>query len=120
MEQLTDGDWIEAFAYGRSPTRANPLDVAISLAPVELDAVVEVIASRIERGDYAETDMAIVGKLADGRYFALEAGCDTTGWDCRAGGTSAVAATLDDILRFGITDASAEQLGLLERRIALR
>jgi hypothetical protein len=42
----------------------------------------------------------------------LEAGCDYTGWDCQADGFAYVAASLNDLVRFGLTTEHREALGL--------
>jgi hypothetical protein len=39
----------------------------------------------LDHGDYAETELAGVVVLKDGRRFSVTAWCDTTGWDCRSG-----------------------------------
>lgn len=35
----------------------------------------------IVEGENDEDDWVVCGRLRDGRYFALAAGCDYTGWD---------------------------------------
>lgn len=62
-----DYDWCEAMAYGPG-----------------WDACASVVAASEGQND-AYTWVAVF-VLQDGRYGFLEAGCDYTGWDCRADG----------------------------------
>lgn len=63
-------------------------------------------------GENDESDWVCCGRLNDGRFFALRAGCDYTGWDCQAGGSADVAATKEDILQFGLSEQERGRLGL--------
>ncbi len=67
------------------------------------------------RGDYAEQDVRCYGTLKDGRWFIMSAGCDTTGWDCQAGGEYRTAATFDDLVRLEMT--SEERVMFLDAPI---
>jgi hypothetical protein len=53
----------------------------------------------------------LVLKLKDGRFAYIEAGCNYTGWDCQAGGTAHVADTLEQLIRFGLTEEARDRLG---------
>lgn len=46
-----------------------------------IEEVVEVFASDIEYGDYAETDCLAIVRCQNGNYAKVWASCDTTGWD---------------------------------------
>jgi hypothetical protein len=119
--ELQDGDWHEAFAAAGEPGGSGsislnvtgvPPGADVSLAPFARWAVAEVLAHGEDYGDYAETDVEVVGRLWDGRWFYITAGCDTTGWDCVASGSCVVAATREDIVRFGLSGPSRVELGL--------
>jgi len=58
------------------------------------DDIAEVVRFALIPGPegYADEDLTAIVRLKDGRYVAMEGGCDTTGWDCR----SFVDATLHD------------------------
>jgi hypothetical protein len=90
--------------------RANPQDDTTSLDPFQRSDVEEIKA-------YAngENDMAAwlcVGKLKDGRWFVLSAGCDYTGWDCRSGGSASVAPDYATLAAYGLTDEECRRLAL--------
>lgn len=53
-----------------------------------------------------------VFELHDGRFVSISAGCDYTGWGCQEGGSSQVAASEEEIIRFGLTDEERERLGI--------
>lgn len=78
-------DWREAFAYaggggcGEPNVKRAAPHIEVSEAPFGRDQVVEVIAAR--PGENDGPNWVCVGRLADGRWFALDAGCDYTGWD---------------------------------------
>jgi hypothetical protein len=46
----------------------------------------------------------VYGRLKDGRWFLLAAGCDYTGWDCQAGGVAKIADSREELEQYGITD----------------
>jgi hypothetical protein len=50
--------------------------------------------------------------MKDGNFLAVRAGCDYTGWDCQAGGSSNVARSEADIIRFGLSDNERARLNL--------
>lgn len=87
---LDDYDWESAFEYAGTPPqygnnqgggdlRACVPGSKISLTPFERMDVAEVIY--IEEGERDERPWLLAGRLDDGRWFLLEAGCDYTGWD---------------------------------------
>lgn len=85
-KELSGDDWREAFTYagkehgrGRgTPERALPNDDILT-TPFGRADVKCVIASAEGAND--GENWVVVGELYDGRYFALSAGCDYTGWD---------------------------------------
>lgn len=116
--QLEGYDWEQAFCfasgvakdgYCSTPEVACP-GLTTPTTPFDIDDVTEVVGSVEGENDVAE--WVCYGRLNDGRFFALTAGCDHTGWDYQAGGSSAVADTLDQIVRFGLTEESRYRLGI--------
>ena len=87
LGELQDSyDWKEVFGEGGGGntdkgTDPIPPDSDVDLTPPNLADVIEVVASSVERGDYAETDCLGVFRLKDGRYLVASGSCDTTGWD---------------------------------------
>ncbi len=120
LPAISDYDWKEAFAYaGPEPDTCNngSPDVRPTLpgSPVPLTHftridVVKIIAQSEGEGD--GPPWVIYGKLRDGRWFYLEAGCDYTGWDCQAGGSATVGKSRKEIERFGMTDEGRSRLGV--------
>ena len=125
LEQLrTDDDWYEVFgtAMGAEP----PADKYIShwehkdpqhvggfkgsSARFTRADIAEVIASANGMND--ESDWIGVFRLQDGRFAAVRAGCDYTGWGCQQWGHADVGGDLESIVRFGLTAEERERLGL--------
>jgi hypothetical protein len=85
LKELEDSDWMEAFCDpGASNSGFNAPEPAmpkqkISLASFCRNDVVEI--SGMCEGVPDEESWIIYGRLVDGRWFYLEAGCDYTGWD---------------------------------------
>ena len=109
LEQLKSGDynWEEAFDIIK-PVPA--IFSGVSADPVAIEDVEEIVAS--VEGENDGPDWVMVGRLKDGRWFAVAAGCDYTGWDCQAGGNSCVAGSLAVIIRLGLTDDERQRLEL--------
>lgn len=95
LDMLANYDWPQAFGYAKDFT---------------IEDVAEIIDYR--DGENDEANWIMYGKLKDGRYFTLSAGCDYTGWDCQAGGTSETADTLEKLIRFGMGDDERDRYGL--------
>lgn len=77
IELLKDYDWQEVFKYGY-PDAAVPLDTEIPLTPFSAEDVDEIYNNIVGYND--GDDWVMYGKLKDGRYFVIRAGCDYTGW----------------------------------------
>jgi hypothetical protein len=92
--ELAGSDWREAFAYageqkygeddygcyGQPNLRmASDHLPAVPLTPFARRDVARVVAQ--QDGENDGPDWVCVGELRDGRFFALRAGCDYTGWD---------------------------------------
>jgi hypothetical protein len=110
LVELDTYDWREAFqaAYWVDP---QPPGANINKASFDTNDVAEIIA--IVEGENAGDEWVACGRLNDGRYFSLRAWCDFTGWDCQSGGGSDVALTLDDTIRFGLTEGERARLGIV-------
>ena len=97
-------DWQSAFEYASIIRTASEC----SKDGFGMHDVAEVLAW--SEGENDGPSWMMVGKLNDGRYFFLDAGCDYTGWDCKAGGDAQVASTLDRLKRYGMTEEARERL----------
>ena len=84
-EMREDYDWLEAFGFAGAKGVCNErLPEAIpgetcSVDPFSIGSVAEVYGS--VEGEADVSNWVCYGRLHDGRYFALSAGCDYTGWD---------------------------------------
>jgi len=86
-ERIRSPDWLEVFAFAGAeggcnsgkPERALPNDADTSIEPFSRLDVKRVIASA--EGENDGPNWLVVGELHDGRFFAISAGCDYTGWD---------------------------------------
>jgi hypothetical protein len=95
VEQLqADYSWQEAFHY----------------ASFEISDIAE-IRNAIE-GENDGDDWIIWGRLKDGRWFYLHAGCDYTGWDCQAGGDSSTASSEEELIRMGMDFGARQRFGI--------
>lgn len=65
-------------------------------------------------GEYDEDNWLAVVRLGDGRFVSIVAGCDYSGWDCCSHMSSAVAASLAELVRWGLSPEERERLGLQE------
>jgi len=117
-------DWRKAFEYAgpvvvsEYSSRDGSPDVKAvgecDTSPFTPEDVVKVYA--MSEGENDGPSWIMWGKLEDGRYFFLIAGCDYTGWDCQAGGSAFVskqkgrlvdsAMGADDRQRFGILSSN--------------
>jgi uncharacterized protein (TIGR02996 family) len=85
LPMLEDYDWRQAFGCAGEPgvelvggpTRAAPT-LTTDPSPFTRAHVALVVASR--DGERDEKNWVCVGRLWDGRWFVVDAGCDYTGW----------------------------------------
>lgn len=122
--ELVDDDWGHAFheamaggwgydsdeEYSKDSCEAVPPGSKVDTTVFSRHDVKRVIALSNGENDVAEWLVAV--ELHDGRFGFVAAGCDYTGWDCQAGGHACIAATEDDLIRFGIGVGERERLGL--------
>jgi hypothetical protein len=90
-ERLAGSDWQEAFAFAGEPGAYNsdPKNVpgdapprdppVVDLSPFSRWDVEEVYSA--DDGENDGPNWVCYGRLQDGRYFFVDAGCDYTGWD---------------------------------------
>jgi hypothetical protein len=105
----SDYSWKEAFVYGSS-VRSSPGTEGVGQSAIGIDDVTEVIA--MQEGENDGPAWIMAGRVKDGRYFFLSAGCDYTGWDCQASGDVIFAASREDLIRFCLTNDDRERLSL--------
>lgn len=108
LSKLADSDWYQAFGYaGEAETFAgsphvNPVPgSAASAAPFRRSDVALLLG--LAEGERDGSNWVCAGRLHDGRWFCLRAGCDNTGWDCSATGDASVAMTASELLRLGMS-----------------
>jgi hypothetical protein len=116
LSELEDYDWQQAFGYAGEENGngiSSRIDPAfptskVSLEPFTRDDVVEI--AYMDEGVHDEEDWLIIGKIKDGRWFYIEAGCDYTGWDCQTSGRTLVAESKASILRYGPGTGARQRL----------
>lgn len=108
LARINDSDWEEAFSISHPPQPTEGYKG--SLAPFSREDVAKVIAA--EDGENDGDHWEGVFRLKDGRFVFVTAWCDYTGWGCRDGGQSWVAADLDSLIRWGLPEESRKRLGL--------
>lgn len=128
-ELALDYDWSAAFEFtgwsgkgrtngnasGRAPTWCVADDRKDPIEPFGPEEVAEVIAH--SPGEHDAQNWLLVGRLDNGLYFFLDAGCDYTGWDCQSSGTATVSTSLDTLVAFALDDEQRDRLEL-QRRVA--
>jgi len=77
MTTLSGYDWEEVFKYGANPEIACP-GMTVDQSSFTLDDVARCYGH--VQGDNDGPTCTAYGKLKDGRYFFISAGCDYTGW----------------------------------------
>lgn len=114
LEDLpNDYDWGSVFGElntdnCNAPTEPIPPGADVDNSPAKRTDVAEIIAA--VNGENDEDEWVGVFLLKDGRYLVASGSCDYTGWDCRAGNNLNVAATLEDAIRYGLSDSQRERL----------
>ena len=77
LKELDNYDWNEVFKYAANPEPAAP-GVVVDCAAFSREDVVKLYG--IVEGENDGPDWIAYGRLRDGRYFSIAAGCDYTGW----------------------------------------
>lgn len=108
LKQLDNSDWCEAFGYAgeggswAGGAHVNPVPGSQAGNEPFTRADVTMLLGLAE-GDNDGPNWVCVGRLRDGRWFCLRAGCDNTGWSCSATGDASVAGTAAELLRLGMS-----------------
>lgn len=114
LEELqTSYDWEEVFGEG-SCGNTTPVVETVDGTPCDpcpRSEVAEIIAA--VNGEHDEDDWVGVFRMKDGRFLLAVAGCDYTGWDCRADNDLTVAASLDALIQMALTPEQCKRLGIL-------
>lgn len=110
FDVLKNSDWANAFEHAAKPEPAMLPFAEVSKAGFTREDVVKIIA--IADGENDGPCWLGVFVLWDGRFAALRAGCGYTGWDVGSDGSSNVATTLADLLRYGLTEEERARLGV--------
>lgn len=96
-------DWRQAFHEAQHGTYGSGESL--------LDDVEEVVAA--VAGENDGPDWIALVRLKDGRFAKVFAGCDYTGWDCRAGGGIEFYATREELLSpTTLTPEEIQRLGV--------
>lgn len=82
--------------------------------PIEFKDLDDIEYAWVERGDYAEEDVTAICRTTKGdwRWVTIEAGCDTTGWDCQSYAEVKVFKDLKEAVRLGLTQQGRRRLNL--------
>lgn len=115
LDILNDGDWEQVFAFAGGGGYGEPNIQCISDG-CSMENFGREDVSRIYGIKCGENDgeyWRIYGKLKDGRFFSIEAGCDYTGWDCQAGGSAWVSSTKKGIISEGLTEEARRVFGII-------
>lgn len=113
MSELNGYNWEQAFSCCSPP---EPLfGEKVGLADFTIMSVKEIIA--LDEGENDVEDWIGLFRLNDGRYVFISAGCDFTGWECRAGGNGLVSNNLRDLFKIGISDREKERMNITEEDI---
>ena len=107
LKELEGYDWEQAFLYASG----DPVVGAeCAQGSFNREDVAELIG--IVEGENDGDNWVCAGRLNDGRWFCLSAGCDYTGWDCQAGGAASVADDRESLIRFGMSEEERSRLGV--------
>lgn len=117
LAELEGYDWKEAFGYAGEPDTNGSANVEAitSDSTCPTDPFTREDVEFLEAKSDGESDgdnWLAFGRLKDGRWFCLSAGCDYTGWDCLAGGEAAVGRIRAEVIQYGMTDGDRQRLGI--------
>lgn len=105
-------DWQEALSSAEIGTVGFPPQPVEALSMSDIARVDAYAVDANEGG--TELELYAVLELVDGRWAALEAWNDYTGWGCQDGSSIRVGKDRDAVIRFGLTDEGRRALGLLD------
>lgn len=110
LKQLEDWNWSEAFNAARDIMRVSPPGSCNGPASFDQEDVAAIY--HVAEGQNDGDAWRCAGMFADGMFFYLEAWCDYTGWDCRAGGSITFSPTYEDMMRFGLDNRARAVFGI--------
>lgn len=88
---------------------------ALYEAGIRKDEVEEIVHEWSDSPEgWGSEDVMMVLRMKDGRWCYVEAWCDTTGWDCRAGGEAYFASSEEELVRTKLTQIARRTLGYEE------
>ena len=120
-EMKGDYDWRNAWAYAghRESTSEYLITPEPQVMAVDEDTSTNTFGLEdldhligADWGINDERDWVCAGRLKDGRWFFLSAGCDYTGW----GGSATVVASRTQLLTMGMRKEEAARMGLQGER----
>jgi hypothetical protein len=88
-------DWPQVFQYADGFT---------------IDDVIEIVCE--VDGENDGESWVMVGRLKTKQYFVIDAGCDYTGWDCGAFGSSSIWKTKRDAILLGLSDRDRGRMSI--------
>lgn len=106
-------DWYYVFCYANG-TQDTPLEVfpggnTSPAGPFDREDV-ESIESMVD-GENDGASWLFVGKLKDGTWAFVSAGCDYTGWGCQESGVSRIAKDRETLVRWAMDANDRERCG---------
>jgi len=112
-EMMADYDWRNVFQYVR--TESANIESALpvgdyNLTQFGLEDVKEIFDQ--DPGQKEGPSWICYGKLKDGRFFYLEAGCYYTGWFCIDDVSVTISDSKDECERFGMTDDARRRMNI--------
>lgn len=103
----TDGQAVSNLSGTLSP-EAVPPGSSVDCSELRFEDIAKLLGS--VDGENDSSDWLCVVKMKDKRFAVVRAGCDYTGWDCQSNGASCVAATLKDLVKFGLSDSERSRI----------
>lgn len=101
-----DYNWSEAWSIANFSKARN--DSNVSTEVFEINDIEVIISS--DEGCNDGDNWIMIGKVKDGRFFFLSAGCDYTGWSCQAWNNSFIDNSIEDLIRYGMDDSDRSRL----------
>lgn len=110
---LESDDWEEVFGEGSGGNCTQDVESldGTFCNPCWRAGVYKIIAA--VNGENDGDEWIGVFLMRDGRYLAAAGSCDYTGWDCQAGNTLTVAASLESLITTGLTPEQCRRLGIV-------
>lgn len=119
LRAMSGGMNIQDFREGydwRSAVEVSRIARVAQLGPhqritMTVEDVVEITHASVGEND--GPNWLCVGRLNDGQWFSMVAGCDYTGWDCKASGEILIGDSFEEVARFGLGNEDRERLGIV-------